>query len=130
MLNDATYREWTKEFNPGSYFKGDWTEGSKILFLGPNLAGEGEGGMVSQINENRLHEFISIEHLGMISEGIEDTSSEMTAAWKGAHENYTFTEKDGGTELIVDTDVTEEMSADMEAMWKKALVKLKEMCER
>ena len=34
MLDDKQYREWTEAFNPGSYYKGDWSKGSKILFLG------------------------------------------------------------------------------------------------
>jgi hypothetical protein len=129
MLSDATYREWTKTFNPGSYYKGDWSQGSKILFLGTDPNGKGEGGMVSRIEENRLHEFISIEHLGMIADGKEDTSSEMTKAWAGAHENYTFKDKDGSTELIIDSDVTEPEFAMMENMWKKGLAKLKELAE-
>lgn len=33
MLNDETYRIWTETFAPGSYYKGDWAQGSKILFL-------------------------------------------------------------------------------------------------
>lgn len=32
MLSNATYREWTSAFNPGSYFSGSWEQGSQILF--------------------------------------------------------------------------------------------------
>ena len=76
MLNDVTYREWTTEFNPGSHYKGSWEEGSKILFVGPDENGEGAMGMVSRIKENRKYEFISIEHLGILKDGVEDTTSE------------------------------------------------------
>jgi len=76
MLGEATYPQWTNSFSPGSYFKGSWDEGSKILFLGQNPDGTGEGGMVSRIKESRLHEFVSIEHLGTISNGVEDTTSD------------------------------------------------------
>ena len=44
MLADDTYREWTSAFHPGSYYKGDWSEGSKILFLGPGDDGEVRAG--------------------------------------------------------------------------------------
>lgn len=132
MLGDATYREWTKPFNAGSYYEGSWEQGSKILFKGTNDKGEVEGGMVSRIAESRKPEFVSIEHMGMIVDGkevmIEDT--EEYKAWAGAHENYTFTEKDGGTDLTVDLDVTEEMAADMGAMWEKSLVVLKGLAEQ
>ncbi len=129
MLDDASYREWTTAFNPGSYYKGDWSQGSKILFLGPNPDGSGEGGMVSRIQENRQYEFISIEHLGIIQNGVEDTTSEEVKKWTPAFENYTFTEKDGGTEVSVDMDVADEYKGMFEDMWPKALQILKELVE-
>lgn len=130
MLEDKTYREWTAAFNPGSYFKGDWSEGSKILFLGPNPDGSGEGGMVSRIKENRNHEFISIEHLGFVKNDVEDTTSEEAKKWAPAFENYTFIEKDGGTEVLVDVDLAEEYIAMFKEMWPKALQALKEISEK
>lgn len=63
MLNDESYREWTRAFTEGSHYKGSWEEGSKILFLDPNGAG-----MVSRIAKNDLYEFISIEHLGFVDD--------------------------------------------------------------
>lgn len=130
MLEDATYRQWTKPFHPGSYYKGDWSEGSKILFVGPSETGEGEEGMVSRIKENRLHEFISIEHLGMIRNGVEDTTSEEVKKWTPSLENYTFTPKDGKTEVSVDMDIVEEYKEMFEEMWPKALESLKELAEK
>jgi uncharacterized protein YndB with AHSA1/START domain len=130
MLSDATYREWTATFNPGgSYFEGNWTEGSKILFLGPGEDGR-LGGMVSTIAKCVPHEFVSIEHLGQIDNGIEDTTSERVKAWSGAHENYTFTEKEGETHLTVDLDTVEEYVSYMEDTWPKALQKLKALSEK
>ena len=76
MLDDKPYREWTAAFNPGSYYKGDWSKGSKILFLGPNPETGEEGGMVSRIAENKRYEFISIEHVGIVYNGVEDTTSD------------------------------------------------------
>lgn len=131
MLGDATYREWSAAFNPGGYFIGDWSEGSKMLFLGPNPeGGEGEGGMVSKIAENRKNEFVSIEHYGFIKDGIEDTTSDEVKKWAGSHENYTFTEKDGGTEVTVDIDVAEEYETMFADMWPKALENLRELSEK
>jgi hypothetical protein len=130
MLDNATYRIWTAPFHEGSYFKGDWSEGSKILFLGPGENGEAEGGMVSMIETNRPYEFISIKHLGMIKNGIEDTTSEEAKKWTPAHENYTFTEKDGGTDLSIDMDSNEEYKEMFEGVWPKALAKLKELAEK
>lgn len=130
MLDDATYRVWTEAFTAGSHYVGDWSKGSKILFLGPDPNSGKLGGMVARIAENRLHEFISIEHLGMVNDGVEDTTSDMVKAWAGAHENYTFKEKNGVTEISVDIDITEDFKEMFEGMWPKALQKLKELAEK
>jgi hypothetical protein len=107
----------------------DWSKGSKIIFLGPNPETGKEGGMVSRIKDNKLHEFISIEHLGEVHDGVEDTTSDRVKDWAGALENYTFADKDGKTELVVDLDINEEFKEMFEGMWPKALQKLKSLCE-
>lgn len=129
MLADDTYRQWTTAFTAGSYYKGDWSEGSKILFLGPSPDGSGEGGMVSRIKENRPHEFISIEHIGIVHNGIEDTESAEARKWAPAYENYTFAEKNGGTELTVEMDVDAKGKENFEKMWDEAFARLKEIAE-
>lgn len=130
MLDEATYREWTKAFSPGGYFKGNWEKGSKILFVGPDPQTGKEGGMVSRIAENKQYEFISIEHLGIVKEGVEDTTSEEAKKWTPAFENYTFKEENGVTEVSVDQDMVEELSAEFDKMWPEALQSLKEISEK
>lgn len=129
MLDDETYRVWTEAFMPGSHYIGEWSKGSKILFLAPGEKGE-LSGMVSRIKENRPYEYISIEHLGVVQDGKEDTSSEAVKQWAGALENYTFKEKDGRTELRVDLDSAEEYQEMFQDIWPKALQKLKELAEK
>lgn len=130
MLNDATYRQWTSAFAEGSHYKGDWQQGSKILFLGPGRDGEGECGMVSRIKECRLHEFVSIEHLGEVKNGVEILDGDIAKSWAGALENYTFNAKDGATDLVIEMDISESEEEFMEEAWEKGLVKLKAMAEK
>ena len=130
MLADETYRDWTSAFHPGSYYKGDWSEGSKILFLGPGADGAGEGGMVSRIHANRPHEFISIEHLGIVQDGVEDKESPSAKAWAPAFENYTFADSNGGTELTIEMDIQADQRANFEKLWADALARLKSIAER
>lgn len=130
MLDDRTYREWTRAFNPGSYYRGDWNEGSKILFLGPDPETGEEGGMVSRIAESKRYESVSIEHLGIVRDGKEDTTSEIARKWTPAFENYTFKERDGGTEVLVDVDVEDEYVESFQQMWHDALQELKELAEK
>lgn len=130
MLDDKPYREWTAAFNEGSYYKGSWEKGSKILFLGPDPKTGKEGGMSSRIAENKPYEFISIKHVGLVSDGVEDTTSEEAKKWAPAYENYTLTQKDGSTEVLVDLDVDERYAEMFEKMWPDGLKSLKEIAER
>lgn len=128
MLADKTYRTWTEAFMPGSYFKGNWEKGSKMLFLGPSE--KGEMGMVSRIKENQKYKYLSIEHLGMVQNGKEDTTSDEVKSWAGVLENYTFSEANGKTELRVDMDSVDEYAEMFQSMWPKALNTLKNLCEK
>jgi uncharacterized protein YndB with AHSA1/START domain len=124
LWDDATYRQWTSPFSEGSYAVTDWQEGSKVLFLG-----EDGGGLVGRIAEHRPNEFLSIEHLGEVKNGIEDTSSEAINAWAGAKENYTLSGVDGAVTLKVDLDLTEQHEAMFDEIWPKALAKVRELAE-
>lgn len=125
MLDDETYRQWTDAFAEGSSYEGSWDEGSDIRFIDPNS----NAGMVSKIAENRQYEFISIKHIGIIKDGVEDTESEEAKEWAPAYENYTFTENNERTTVAVDMDIKEEYEDMFKEMWPKALDKLKELCE-
>ncbi|KAA5537102.1 SRPBCC domain-containing protein [Taibaiella lutea] len=129
MLADESYRKWTNPFFPGSYYKGSWDKGAKILFLAPGE--QGEGGMVSRIKENIPEQFVSIEHLGMLKDGKEITSGPEVDSWAGALENYTFESVDGGTLLKIDMHGGEDpnMTQYFNDTWPKALEILKKLCE-
>jgi hypothetical protein len=124
LLDDKTYRQWASVFNEGSYAVGDWAEGSKVLFLGAE-----ETGMSSRIFRHVPNEFISIQHLGLITKGVEDFDSEETKKWSGALENYSVSERNGATELIVEMDTTADHEAYFQETWPKALEKVKELSE-
>ena len=128
MLDHPTYELWTEAFHAGSTYEGSWDQGSEIRFIALNDEGNKEG-MISRVKENRQHQFISLEHFGMIVNGVEDTSSEQVATWAPSFENYTFTEKDGQTEVKVDIQVPDEDKDMFNDMWPKALAKLKTVCE-
>ncbi|MCP9762843.1 SRPBCC domain-containing protein [Lacihabitans soyangensis] len=129
MLQDTTYRMWTKEFSEGSHYEGSWEKGSEIRFLGPVEEGD-MGGMYSRIKENVEHEFISIEHLGFISKGIIDTTSEGVKKWTPAFENYILLPKENQTELLIEMETSPEYAPMFEEMWPRALSTLKNLCEK
>jgi hypothetical protein len=121
MLADQTYREWANEFAQGSYYRGSWDKGAQIQFLVP----EG-GGMSARIAEHRPAEFVSIEMLNMMQDGVTDAPRQ----WYDIFENYTYTEADGITTLqVVISGVPVEWADYLNDAWPKALAKLKMICE-
>lgn len=127
MLEDETYREWTKAFNPsgkGGYYEGEWKTGSDMRFIGPEDDGS-VSGMLSKVVEARPPEYISLRHVGEVIRGKErkyDNSD--------FFENYTLTDKDGGTEVSVDLNLLDEYGDMFNDSWPKALQKLKEVAEQ
>lgn len=95
--------------------------------MGTDANGEHEGGMVSRIAKNVPFEYISIQHLGMLENGAKKLLEEE----KQGFENYTFVEKDGGTEVFVElTNLPDEYLEMMNQMWPKALEVLKNLAEK
>jgi len=142
MLGDATYRERALSTHlVHGYFIGDWSEGSKMLFLSPHYTGPEESGWVSRVNKNRKYEFISIEHIGTISDGKEDTTNEDVKLYLPTFQNYTFLDKDGGTEVLIDIEIPDDKimhglsllggyKTGLEENWPKELKALKLLAER
>ncbi len=119
------YETWTSAFAEGSGVKTDnWKEGSKLYFV------DGSGsGMVSEVAANRPNEYMSFRHLGMVTNGVEDTTSEKVKPWAGSMENYTLTENNAVTTVAIDMDITADFKEYMENAWPQALAKLKGLAE-
>lgn len=123
-LFSPSYERWTAAFCEGSRYEGSWDAGSTIRFCAPS----GDG-MLAEIAEHRPAEFVSIRHLGMFTNGVEDTTSEAARAWAPCFENYTFTDEAGGTRVRVDVDVFGTYEDWMTQTWPPALQSLKALCE-
>jgi len=126
IVDERKYREWSSAFHEGSYFEGGWEKGDRIRFLATNEKGEKEG-MLSEIEDARKYDFISIKHLGIISGGVEDRTSNEAKRWESAHENYTFKRVNGGTKFEVDVDTDDDYVGMFSKIWPEALKKLEEV---
>lgn len=125
LWEKSFYEQWTSLFSEGSTVKTDgWKEGSMVQFLGPN-----ENGMVSMVVANKPNEYMSFRHLGIVKDGVEDTTSDEAKGWAGAMENYTLKEENGITALTVEMETTEEYKDYFNNKWPKALAKVKELSE-
>ncbi|MET4581528.1 uncharacterized protein YndB with AHSA1/START domain [Conyzicola nivalis] len=128
MLEDETYRDWTGAFHEGSYFEGGWEAGDPIRFLGPNDDGT-MGGMIGVIERSEPQRFVSVRYLGQVEKGVDDLDSEQAKLIAGSHENYTFSEDDGVTTVLVELDSDEQFVEMFDEMWPLALARLKEIAE-
>ena len=125
IIGKDTYPILTSVFSADSSVETDWQKGSKALFL------DGTGsGMIAYIEAHKPQKFLSIKHVGMINDGVEDTTSDKVKDWAGAHEDYTLTEVDGKTEWLVEIDVNQEWEAYMKKTWVEAQQKVKAMAEK
>lgn len=126
MLEKPTYELWAAEFSEWSTYQWSWEKWSEIRFVDP----EGMG-MIAEIAENRLYEYISIHHLGEIQydDTWKVTEYEYEWAWQ---ENYTFKQQsDGTTELSIEvTNIPDDYADMFNEMRPKALKILKGLCEK
>ena len=123
-----TYPQWTAAFMEGSRVESanpqemqTWKKGNKVRFLGPD-----NEGMVSTIAENQPNEYLSIKHLGVVKDGIENYETE----WSGAMENYTLRGLGNKTELTVDMETVKEYQEYFDKAWPQALEKVKQLSEK
>ena len=128
LSDKSTYNHWTAMFSPTSSYDGSWATGSNIRLTSTDDKGE-LSGMLSRILENRENEFVSIQHYGMLKDGVEITEGPEVDEWSGGLENYSFEEKDGKTVVSIEIDSSEEYEEYMNKLYPSALTKLKEICE-
>jgi len=125
IIGKDTYPIWTSVFSEGSTVETDWKKGSKAIF------GDGSGsGMIAYIEEHDPNKFLSIKHVGMLNDGVEDTTSDKVKDWAGAHENYTLKVVDGKTLWTAELDMVPDYIDYMNETWPKAQEKVKELAEK
>lgn len=120
IVDPDHYRTWTKVFSEGSDFIGDWSRGSKMRFV---AEGEliTENGMLSEIVESIWPEFLSIRHIGLILDGIEDYDSPFAKKWTPALENYRLTSKDDGKCVFeLELEIPDEEFDGFKESWERA----------
>lgn len=129
VISDKKYRVWTESFDKGSYFEGGWQKGNRIKFLSQNEHGA-KSGMISEIVASDHLKYISIHHLGLIMDDVEDYTSESAKKWTSAFENYYLKPKtDTITNFHVLADIDEDYFDYFNEAWISALNALKKLCE-
>ena len=125
MLGSDSYNKWAISFSTNSMFEGEWKQGSSIKFIDPDI-----GGTKAFLEVFKPFEQILARHTTLISvDGSEDTDSDEAKTWIGTTENYSFSESEGRTRLVVTMNTDDKYIEMFDASWPKALTKLKHLCE-
>jgi hypothetical protein len=128
MVAPDTYRLWTSKFNPTSRYEGVWKEGASIRFVGDELDGK-TSGMIARIRKEIPGQYLSLEHYGLIKDGVEYFEGEEVEPWAGAQQNYHFEQEGNGTKPTVTLETNADFESYFQLTWPKALLKLKSICE-
>jgi len=128
MIDEASFIEWISVFSPNFSYKGSWEKGKTITYISPDKNGS-LNGMISRIEENIPNELIHIQPIGILEDGVEYLEGEKVEGLEEFYEKYTFSSKDGATEVMIETAVYEELEDYFGEMWPRALEKLKAICE-
>jgi hypothetical protein len=120
MQAPESFSIWTAPFAEGSRYEGSWEQGETIKFLAPD-----GNGMIGVIKGIQLHELISIEHQGVIENGVEDRS----VSWAPMYEDYRLMDEGDGTALQVNVDTLDENESFLAEAFPKALLELRRLCE-
>lgn len=127
LTDDASYRDWSSAFSPGSHAITTWEEGTEVRFVD-----ESGAGMLGIIARNVPNEILSMTYDGMVgADGTADISSPAAMQMKGATEEYTLVEIPGGTHLHISLagDFDENMKNMLLEPWDRALLRIKELSE-
>lgn len=129
MLDPEAFKIWCAAFMPGSFYRGEWSEGSIIRFLGADEEGK-EHGMVTKIVEYNPYSLIRAEHIGVVEAGQDRFEGDVFDEWIPSIEEYQYDPAPEGTTLKVRTSVPESHREDFEKSWDEALSILKSLVEQ
>lgn len=128
MLTDETYPKWADVFSPdgSGNVKTDWKQNSVIDFTDNTGAG-----MRAHISQSDYPKYFEVTIDAELKSGGEvDTENPYMKDMIGSKEHYTFTEKDGGTQLDIHSTMDDQWYDDMTKAWDTALQKVKNMAEQ
>lgn len=125
LTEEKTYKQWVKPFSPDSQYKGEWKEGTDIIFFDPNM-----GGTKAHLKVVKPYEHILAEHTALVNkELVENTKGEIAEKWIGTIEEYIFSEKNDKVELTIKVQTNEDFKPMYDEGWPEALNLLKGLCE-
>ena len=129
LIEKSNFEDWCSVFYPGTTFEGDWSVGSNMRFLGPDVDSDTQSGMITRIAEHIPNEYLLGEHIGVVEAGKDRFEGEDFDRWAGGTESYRITGDSQPYTLSVEASSTPEMAEFFEGAWDTALSRLKQIAE-
>lgn len=126
MFSPETYVEWIQVSWPGSFYEGEWKQGTDIRFIGQDGSGT-----LAHIEELVPFKLVSANHVAVLQKGgLEDRDSADAKGWVGTKEAYEFDSEGDLTHLTVHISANPDWIPMFDEGFPNALKKLKEICEK
>lgn len=89
LFSQDSYKKWASAMNEGTYFEGNWEEGSVMKFLDPK-----NNGMYNLVLKNNPNQILQMKHIGWILDGELSPQN-----WEDSTVEYLLTPFENGTIL-------------------------------
>jgi uncharacterized protein YndB with AHSA1/START domain len=133
LTGRKSFGEWCGQFEPGSRYEGDWSEGSTVRMFGPDAdstdPGGSEHGVVARVEKHVTGEILELRHVGVILKNEVRTEGEEAEEWIGCEEVYTLEGGPHAFTLHVRNRVPESCAEFVTPRWPLALDKIRELAE-
>ena len=125
LWDTHTYSKWTQAFSETSRMQSDWKVGGETLFQ--DASGDG---MIATIVELEQFKKVVFKHLGILRNGIADTTSIETQEWNGTFEQYVLDEQQGITTLYAEVETSAEYQEMMDRGFQQGFAVVKALAEQ
>jgi len=119
LFTQDSYQKWSSAMNEGTYFEGDWSEGSTMNFLD-----QSNNGMYNLVEKNNFPQELSMKHLGWIIDGKPEPQN-----WEDSTVTYFLEPNENGTLLTVKVNSLDEFVDFFRTKYPKNLELIKQLSE-
>lgn len=123
LWDDQSFRDWANNIDEGTYLLGDLAEGNEIQFIS-SINGYGVTSLVSKLV---LYEYILFKHAADTQDAGTETRDKQ---WTGGSESYSLSEVNGKTELIIKSEIPDELVDIFKVSMPIAINRIKELAEQ
>ena len=119
LFTQDAYGKWSSAMNAGTYFEGNWEEGSVMKFLDQT-----NNGMYNLVEKNIPNKELRMKHLGWILEG-----ELAPQGWEDSTLSYFLEPNNNGTLLKVEVNSLDEFVEFFNTKYPQNFEKIKNLAE-